>query len=532
MSRWTSLAIWKSLSRSLRRFKFDGGAPLRWIKQTLRPFREMLAGLVKYLFVRREWRYLGYGLPAVLVTALVIVVHLVRQQSSVQDRILSGYMSRGQKSLTAGEYRSALMWHEHAMQLQPTNTDVRLAYIKTLAAAGELNAALGQFDQLSRSSDTVISTRSAVSAAELILQNLTEFSDGRLNDPPLLVAEQYIRIAMKWHPENPQYNVLLAEVLVERGHPTEALQHLNTIAEQHREQYVTMSDIAFVAGMVQLSKDYASRAASFLADSLQKAPANIPLRCMLARMQQRQGDYTLASQTLGQGVENADDNEKELLSEILVVVTIAEYDAIAYSNYDPNTVARQVALLELMLKIKQGDLKVDARLCHFIGAHKDDGQRFEDDLQRALTRSDSAQFLHLILGTYYAESGQIQEALFHLETASKTGVRSAVLLNNLAWVMIATKPEEMDQALQMVNIAIEMSPDDPGFLSTRGEIYFRMEKWDDARQDIEMSINRLPANDELREKLAVAYDRLGNPDMASKHRELIKRISSGTKFEP
>ncbi len=521
MSRWTSLAKWKSVSRSRRRLKFDLGGPFRWIAKPFGPFRKSFVGLITYLFMNREWRYLGYGLPAILVIALTTGVHLVRQQPGVQNRILNGYLSKGRNSLNSGQYRSALMWYEHAIQLEPKNAEVRLAYVTALSAAGELNAALSQFNQLSRSNDTHIATQSAVQAAKLILQNLNQFSDGRLNYAPLLVAENYIRIAIKHRPEDLQYSVLLAEILVQGGRSAEALLHLETLVQEHREHYVTMSDIAFVAGMTEASRDYASKAILFLADRLERTPSDVPLRCILARMQQRQGDYSLAALTLSQGMDRADDDEKKLLTEILLVVTMAEYDSIAYSGYDPDIVARQIALLELMLKIKQGDLKVDARVCHFIGSHKDDGHRFEDELQRALTKSDSAQFLHLILGTYYAESRQMEKAYSHLETASKTGVHSAVLLNNLAWVMIATRPDEMDQALRMANVAIEMSPDDPGFLSTRGEIYFRMEKWDEARRDIEMSINRLPANNELREKLAIAYEHLGEPDLAAKHRELI-----------
>jgi tetratricopeptide (TPR) repeat protein len=521
MNKWNPLAKWMSLSRLRHRFRFSGGASFRRLSNLFRPSKSVFAGFISYLFVQREWRYLVYGLPAILMIGFGASVHIVRQQPATQSRILKGYLSRGSQSLNAGQFRSALMWYEHAVQLEPRNSDVRLAYVNALSAVGELNTALSQFDELSRSSDLHISTQSAVAASRLIMQNLELFSDGRLSEPPLLLAEKYIRIAVKRLPEDPQFGVMLAEILVKSGRSKEALQHLETIAIDHREYYVTLSDIAFAAGMMEHSKEYASKAILFLENRLERTPHDVQLRCILARMQQQDGDYSLATQTLSQGMERADDEGKKLLTEILVVVTLAEYDSIAYAGFDRAIVARQIALLELMLKIKQGDLKVDARLCHFIGSHKDEGSRFEDELQRALTKSDSSQFLHLILGTYYAESGQTDKAFFHLDTASKTGVLSGVLLNNLAWVMIATKPDQMDEALRLSNAAIKLSPDHPGFLSTRGEIYFRMEEWDNARRDIEQSINRLPANSDLREKLAITYEHLGQPDLAAKHRELI-----------
>lgn len=92
-----------------------------------------------------------------------------------------------------------------------------------------------------------------------------------------------------------------------------------------------------------------------------------------------------------------------------------------------------------------------------------------------------------------------------------------VILNNLAIAIIRTDTNDADKALALANIALGRLPENPDVLSTRGEIYLALSRWNDAIADLTDSMKNRAPNAELHRLLESAYTGMPDPDMAADH---------------
>ncbi len=90
-------------------------------------------------------------------------------------------------------------------------------------------------------------------------------------------------------------------------------------------------------------------------------------------------------------------------------------------------------------------------------------------------------------------------------------------VNNLAYLLSNHEPRDLNQALQTVNRAIQLQPENPHYLETRGQIYIEMERWQEAVTDLEVALNGLPGKREIHASLAKAYQQLGDDGTARMH---------------
>lgn len=109
--------------------------------------------------------------------------------------------------------------------------------------------------------------------------------------------------------------------------------------------------------------------------------------------------------------------------------------------------------------------------------------------------------------TWY-QKGDMEQA----EIEFRKGIlhrRDSVLLNNLADVLIRRKGD-LQEALSLVNEAMQRNPGQPRFLSTRGEIYLDLERYEDARKDLQTALDKLGREENLLLLLALSYEGLGD----------------------
>ena len=71
----------------------------------------------------------------------------------------------------------------------------------------------------------------------------------------------------------------------------------------------------------------------------------------------------------------------------------------------------------------------------------------------------------------------------------------------------------------MVEKAIELNPNVAEFYDSRGGIYLKMERYIDAIADLEHAIQRLPRRGDIHGRLAVAYEAVGDAELAKMHQE-------------
>jgi tetratricopeptide (TPR) repeat protein len=141
---------------------------------------------------------------------------------------------------------------------------------------------------------------------------------------------------------------------------------------------------------------------------------------------------------------------------------------------------------------------------------------------KLVNSEDTPASLSETMGTAAALEGDWKSAQACLRRAVAKDPKSAVAWNNLACVMYQGTDPHLDQALEAVNKAIELSPNEFRFRETRGQVYSRLRKWQEAVADLEFALNGMPDAATIHKSLADAYDALGNKDLAAAHRQYAK----------
>jgi tetratricopeptide (TPR) repeat protein len=148
----------------------------------------------------------------------------------------------------------------------------------------------------------------------------------------------------------------------------------------------------------------------------------------------------------------------------------------------------------------------------------------DQQLQTALNSGVSPGLVHFILGTraMSATPPNIESAMQHFALTATHSPGMPGLLNNLADAICEQPDGNLEQALSFVNQAIAFLPDQPRVFDTRGKIYLRQKEWLKAVADFEKAL----ADEDLRlaahERLAEAYEGLGNVSQAAFHRGMAK----------
>ena len=127
----------------------------------------------------------------------------------------------------------------------------------------------------------------------------------------------------------------------------------------------------------------------------------------------------------------------------------------------------------------------------------------------------------MVVGDEYSKQQDYAAALNFYRQASEVEPTSSRAWNNVAWLMSNVDALiELDAALTAATTAIELNPD-PRYYETRGQIYTRMKRWQEAIPDLERALNgNLPDAKPTHSSLANAYEQVGDLEQAAAHRKL------------
>jgi tetratricopeptide (TPR) repeat protein len=154
------------------------------------------------------------------------------------------------------------------------------------------------------------------------------------------------------------------------------------------------------------------------------------------------------------------------------------------------------------------------------------GEEARRMLKERLAAGEAPWVIHLVLGTSSIGDAGIEEAEKHLEQALAQNARVPATLNNLAWLLASKKDPDLDRAFRLSDQAVKLAPGTPEVMETRGQILLKLGKWQEALADLERvlpyytQVPRLePNRPMLHAAISLAYEKLGNAEMAALHRE-------------
>jgi tetratricopeptide (TPR) repeat protein len=123
------------------------------------------------------------------------------------------------------------------------------------------------------------------------------------------------------------------------------------------------------------------------------------------------------------------------------------------------------------------------------------------------------------VGTVAATVGELDKSKDYLQRAIKKDPRNSIAWNNYAWILLQGPETDLQAALEAVNKALEIRPDEFRYRETRGQALVRLGRWQEAIADLEYAANGMPESRDIHLSLAKAYDALGDKQLAQVHRE-------------
>jgi Flp pilus assembly protein TadD len=144
-------------------------------------------------------------------------------------------------------------------------------------------------------------------------------------------------------------------------------------------------------------------------------------------------------------------------------------------------------------------------------------------MNETLAHGKAPEILHFILGTMAWEEGETRLAKEHFQLAYDMAPHVAIVANNLAYMLAVGDPPEPSRALNIINPLVEKFPANFNFRDTRGQIYAKLGRWQEAIMDLEFALSHLYEPRRTHAALATAYQNLGMRDLAAEHERLSRQ---------
>ncbi|MFM7057597.1 MAG: hypothetical protein ACKO2P_11820 [Planctomycetota bacterium] len=408
------------------------------------------------------------------------------------------------------------------------------AEVHTMHAAFLLNAGTLNRDQ---------ATGLIISALRLDPLNITavELADrlARLDAwfPPELitVCTESWQDAFRRLPERFDVRLSLCRMLELNKQPEASLELLRPLIEQHPELNSKAVELLVKAGRQQEARQTAETSLEkFRTQPQDPSVRRTAAECMLVLQ-----DFSGVRQLLQPDEETPPNAPEEQL--LYGIACLQEFDALSgrprkagpaadYWIPDLNSLPedRPEQLLNLLRRAGAIDpIRLDAadRLARLALLDHPVSETAEQlILQFRARETQSAEILNQ-LGAHAILHERYEKARDWLEQGSLIAAGSnPAILNNLAIAILRGKLDNPQRALLLVNQALKLLPNNPELLSTRGEIHVALKLWQNAREDLELSLSARGGRPKVHRLLEKTFRGLLDDTNADAHRALAEGL--------
>lgn len=224
-------------------------------------------------------------------------------------------------------------------------------------------------------------------------------------------------------------------------------------------------------------------------------------------------------------VEDAEEAEAKRWNRLFGQSSIAVYDerlkASAFKDF-----SEALKILDGALKTNSASMNVLERLVSLSCSDNKWAKDADEALNNMLATGAGNADIYNLVGSRALEISQTSKAKRYLERAYRLSRNNPMVLNNLALTLVRDKISDPERALQLTEEALAILPEHPDVLSTRAEVFIAMERWEDARRDLEVSLPKRPKSANCHRLLAMICDEMGEDSLAAKHRQLMSELES------
>ncbi len=517
----------------------------RWLSRAISSWAQYLWWAVRYPFVMLSWlmgqlwsvlvawwqirnfRYLIQGLPA-LIGIIFIIIVTAYTYLRADDGLQEMYTRQAMEAHLHADSSKERLCYERLMQLQyagdPRRQDTQFNLGVLAEALGQKQRSRSLLQELSNPDNDEGYPEAHLARARAIWQQ------SRRQKDDLLLIEKHLRRALKKQPDSPIVNGFLGQVLKIQGRTDEAIPLLLKSKPDDVDSRLDLATIYKMQGNLEQAKMYIDPLISTLKSRASSEIDDVRVRVTLARAYMQLDEFEDAIKTMEAGYAlKKSDFYKTYLSNCYVNWYLSQLTK-------PITPERERLKLDCLVRSLEWDnTNVQAMNC-FVTYMKDTGsdsnERKETHKMLLALRGNNA-YLHLYLGDKLHSEGKEEEAAKEWDLAFKLNPDSAVIANNFAWILTQgsnspyrLEPDLLKAERIITQVINRTSPEDknlPNFHGTRGTVYMKMGRFEEARVELVAASQRPDATYDriLQKQLVDVYDHLKMPTMAASHRKLL-----------
>jgi len=331
-------------------------------------------------------------------------------------------------------------------------------------------------------------------------------------------------------PEGQSLGLLKGLILASQGRNDEALALLAKVQEAQPKDPAIAAATARVMQRAG-KKDEAARLLSGLAETLTKdgkADEAAQVRMEAAQIYAESEDWAKVGPALGPLLTDADDA-------VRVPAVLLQADSLARDKHYEDALgllakekeSPAVASKRAEVLVRAGRQEEADRIFTTLAAGDDVSslaaaqawQRLERHqesipiLEKLTAARPNQPILGFMLGAAYERTQQTDKAIAELRRVVKIDPEFHAALNYLGYTM-AEANVHLEEALELVNRAVALDPDNGSYVDSLGWIYYRMGRPEQAREHLERAVRLDPEDATLQEHLGDVYVALGQKERA------------------
>jgi predicted Zn-dependent protease len=458
------------------------------ITATYRGFRYWLRHGNGYTFLR--------GVPALLVCAAVVWALMIPYFNRT-SRIV-GYLERLDQAVRQGDMEEAQLCAERLVNDTRGNPFYRFAYASILAERGDHARAVATMRDLAPINSPGYGP-AQLWLAQLLLTQKNPSSDA------LKEIETRLLLATRDESCSKAAEALLIRFYCGAGSLDRAEGHIASAGEDAAAPQLTLA-LAFAArGEREKAVKHATVARDYFRDICAKDPHNAEARLEWAQAVTLLGDFNGAIQILDDGYRRTGAlGYRTSLGRIL-------FGLAQYMGGHPNQFVQRVSMLARAIEYDDGNPLYIRSFLDILPLDRPNAPGLRNELDAAIALKQAPMMLQLFLAIDSSLKKNDVDAQNRFAAARSINPESARIMNNMAWTMANTKPERLSLALTLANTAVAQMPEQLRFLDTRGQILAKLERWEEAMNDLKRAATVLPDNQDLKEVMARVSTHLKEP---------------------
>ena len=552
-------ASWiKAISRFFQRIILGISAPFRKLSKDRSPLRDKRPGILRTILFPFLWTaWLLYSIVANVIELVVswsssrqsrailaalpsliafglftfVIAYLYNTRSGA---LVNTYLLRATKAEKVESFETARMYYQKLLQLDYSNQSYEFLIARTYDSEGNIEEATRRMSKLRSQPDVAGVVNFWFAQKTLEREELKEDQKWK---QCLAYLEEFLAEAPKHREANIlalRANTVLADMYGVQGLTEIAIDYLlkaenvaATLAEVSGRSYLALARIQRQIAQKyeslanpQLQKIYDSsslksnlKAIEFLKEEWAESQKDIKVLLLLSDSYIFQRDFEQAARQLDIALQI--DVQGQLTPHLREVKSriLAEEASFLYEQGE-SLLSKCIEKVDQALLLSPRNEAALVILAKITVANIDEvSLAAKQKLERAIGDSAAPFSVHLILGSYAAAEKNDDRALRHLRQALLLNPKATAVLNNLAFVLARQPEPRFDEALSLIDQALKVSPKNPRFLDTRGNIYLQMKQYELAFHDLELAEVKIKNSQQLYENLLFLTKELGFEDV-------------------